>query len=216
MAKTSAHIRYRNRDNEIVPGATTVLGILNKPALVPWANKLGLSGIDVNKFVDDKAEIGTLAHAMVEAYLKGEQADTSDYSKNQIEQAENSLLSFFEWSKDKVLEPILLEAPLVSETYQYGGTVDCYCKLDGVLTLLDFKTSKAIYPEMMYQLGAYQLLLYENGHKVDQCRILRIGRDADEGFEERTKNLLGAEQAIFLNCLAIYNLQKGLKKEATN
>ena len=40
-----AHQRYKIEDGTIVPGVTTVVGILNKPALVPWANKLGLEGI---------------------------------------------------------------------------------------------------------------------------------------------------------------------------
>ncbi|GAI86127.1 unnamed protein product, partial [marine sediment metagenome] len=38
------------------------IGVLNKPALVPWANNLGLQGINVKDYVDDKADIGTLAH----------------------------------------------------------------------------------------------------------------------------------------------------------
>ena len=94
--RSKAHIRYRLADKTIVPGVTTVLNLLSKPALVPWANKMGLQGIDTSKYVDDKADIGTLAHAIITDKLTGKETDTSDYSKNQIDLAENSCLSFWE------------------------------------------------------------------------------------------------------------------------
>ena len=46
------HTVYKLASGARVPGVTTVLSVLNKPALVPWANKLGLEGIDVRKYVD--------------------------------------------------------------------------------------------------------------------------------------------------------------------
>ncbi len=211
--KTKAHTRYRDAEGNIVPGTTTILGILNKPALVKWANNLGLQGIDSSKYRDEMADIGTLAHYMILSYYKGTKPDTSEYSAKQIELADNCLLSFYEWEKGHAIIPILVEEPLVSEVWKYGGQIDLYCKLDGVLTLVDFKTGKAIYPEMMYQLAAYRQLLIDNGHQVDQCRILRIGRDEDEGFEERVKNSLFSELNLFSHCLEIYKLQKEIRKE---
>ena len=210
MTKTKAHIIYKTSDGTRVPGVTTVLGILNKPALVKWANNLGLQGIDSSKYRDAMADIGTLAHKMILDHFNKEQTDTSEYSKEQIDKAENCLLSFYEWLKGHDLEVVLAEAPLVSEQYGFGGTVDCLCKLDGVLTLLDFKTGKAIYPEMIYQLAAYRRLLKEP-QWPDQCRILRIGRDEDEGFEERVLTNLGREWQLFEHCLGIYQLQRALR-----
>jgi len=64
--RAKAHQRYRTSDGTIVPGVTTVIGILNKPALVKWANDLGLRGIDSASYVDETARIGTLAHEMVQ------------------------------------------------------------------------------------------------------------------------------------------------------
>ena len=76
-----------------MPGVTPILGILNKPALIVWANRLGLQGIDSTKYRDELADIGVLAHYLIMCDLTGETADVSDYSKNQIDQAENALLS---------------------------------------------------------------------------------------------------------------------------
>jgi len=50
--KTKAHTRYYLADGTLVPGSTTVCGVLNKPALVRWANQLGLQGIDSTKYTD--------------------------------------------------------------------------------------------------------------------------------------------------------------------
>jgi len=211
MNRSRAHITYKLQDGTAVPGVTTVLGILNKPALVKWANNLGLQGIDSTKFVDEKAAIGTLAHLMLADYLRGEETDTSEYSKVQIDQSENAVLAFFEWEKTHHIEPILIEEPMVSELYKFGGTIDCLGRINGNLCLLDFKTSRGIFPEMLIQVVAYRQLLVEHGHKVDQATILRVGRTDDEGFEERLVNQLDKRWEIFVHCLEIYRLNKEVK-----
>ncbi len=148
---------------------------------------------------------------MILAHFEGVECDTSEYSKDDIDKAENSLLSFFEWEKGKNINSTLLEVPLISEEYQFGGTVDFFGEIDGELFLVDFKTSKALYSEMFYQLAAYQVLLKENGHAAKKARILRIGRDKTEGFEERVFTDLSKHFDVFKYCLKIYNLQKELK-----
>lgn len=212
LKKTSkAHTIYKTQDGQRVPGATTITGLLNKPFLITWANRLGLEGIDSTKYRDEAASIGTLAHEMVQAHLQGYELDTSTYSQRDIDLAENALIKFYGWEKEHTIEPIICEIPLVSEKHRYGGTVDCYCKLDGVPTLLDFKTGKAIYPEMFFQLAAYEELLKEHGYPVEQRRILRIGRDETEGFEERSIPDTGKYFDIFKHLLSVYYLKKELK-----
>jgi len=207
-----AHIRYMNKDGGRVPGVTTFIGVLNKPALVPWANNLGLQGINVKDYVDDKADIGTLAHEMIFAHLKKEKVDTSFYSQKQIDLSENCFLKYLEWEKKHTLKPILLETPLVSEKYQYGGTVDNFCILDDIITLLDYKTSKAIYTEAHIQVSAYRNLLEENREeRLRQCAILRIGRDESEGFDFIKCSNMDKYFQIFLHCVGIYNLKKEVK-----
>ena len=206
--KTKAHTQYKLKNGTKVPGTTTIIGLLAKPALLKWANNLGLQGIDCFKYRDDKAEIGTLAHYLIMCYLKGEKPDTKDYTANQINQAENSILSFWEWEKSHPLKPILIETPLVSEKYCYGGTIDLLAEVNGDVCLIDFKTGKGIFPEMGYQLAAYRQLLIENDFQVDNARILRIGRDEDEGFEEKLFTSLSKEWQIFYHLREIYKLIK--------
>ena len=213
--KTKVHTIYRTKDGKRVPGTTTITGILNKPALVPWANKLGLQGIDSRKFVDEKAAIGTLAHYIVECYLKDIEPDLDDYSPNQVDLAENSVLKFYEWEENNPLTNVKCEMELVSEKHRYGGTEDIYAVLHGQNTLIDLKTSKAIYPEMWTQVSAYQNLLEEHGFIVDNVGILRIGRDEDEGFEykEISKTKLDLHWEKFKHCLKIYEIDKQLRRK---
>lgn len=207
----SHNSRYLNKAGKRVPGVTTFLGVLAKPALISWANKLGLQGIDSTKYVDSLAGAGTCAHYLIECHLKREKPILDDFTQNQIELAENSVLKFYEWEKNHELEVLGSELVLISEQYQYGLTIDLYCKLDGKKTLIDFKTGKAIYPEMTMQVAAYKHGLEENGYEVEDARILRIGRDETEGFEDRKLSNLDKGFEIFKHCISIYQLQKELK-----
>jgi hypothetical protein len=194
-----------------VPGVTTVLGVLAKPALIHWAWDLGCQGIDYKKFRDSLANAGSLAHYLVQCELTGEEPDTSSYSKEIIDLAENAVLKFYEWQKHRKIEVVLVEEPLVSEEHMYGGTADCVAVVDGELTLIDIKTSKRIYPEMVTQLSAYLKLLEENGYGgIQTARILRIGRTEDEGFEEQVFRVadLADHWSLFEHCLSVYQLKK--------
>ncbi|MBR3805105.1 MAG: hypothetical protein IKJ14_07150 [Clostridia bacterium] len=78
---SKAHTRYYDSTGAVVPGATTITGLLNKPALVLWANRLGLEGIDSTKYVDKAAKIGTLIHYLVECHITKQTPDLTDFTK---------------------------------------------------------------------------------------------------------------------------------------
>jgi len=209
--------KYRLENGDIVPGTTTILQELgwNKNTLVSWANRLGLLSIEARGFVDDKASIGKLAHAFVLAEFKSEQPNTEDYTAKQIELAKNCLSSYREWKEKRKVEPILIEKELVSEEFKYGGTPDFFGKIDEVLTLMDYKTGKGIYPEYIIQVSAYHNLIKEKGHEIQEIRILSIPRASDESFSEKIvkEDEIKAGFEIFKHLLAVYNLKGAIKKE---
>ena len=214
--KSKQHTIYKTSAGQRVPGVTTILGVLAKPALVKWANNLGLQGIDSTKYVDALASIGTLAHAMIlnelsgkgaESALEGKDADTKTL-------AENCYLSFCEWRKGHKIEPIALERVMVSELYRYGGTPDFIGLVDGVVEIIEFKTG-GIWPEHFGQLSAYAQLAIENGivtEPIRRFRALSIPRAETESFDEKVKTSVAVEWQIFEHCLAIYELKKKLEK----
>ena len=208
-----AHQRYRNAEGKIVPGVTTVTALLgtNKAVLIKWANNLGLQGIDSSKYRDEAADIGTLAHAMVTDKLAGKETNTDEYSKVQIDKAENAALSFWNWYNNHSVKVHAVEKQMVSEQYQYGGTCDIYATVDGKEEIIDLKTGKGIYSEYFIQVSAYRHLLEEDGHKIDQIRILNIPRTEDETFKDEIKVNTETYFEIFLNLLNVYKLLKKVR-----
>ncbi len=208
--KVKAHQRYYTASGQQVPGVTTVLGVLNKPALIAWANRMGLQGIDTNKYVDEAAAVGTLAHAMIIDALGGEPVRLGDFTADQLTRARYGVSVFEAWRKGHDLKPQLLEQALVSEEHHYGGTIDIVAQLDGEPVLIDFKTSSGIYEEHIFQVGAYWHLLNEAGIQIRGARILRIGRTEGDAMDEKVLSgtqVLNAWR-VFEHCLAIYRLKK--------
>lgn len=209
--KTKTHTVYRLGDGTRVPSVTTVLGVINKPALLKWAWECGMRGEDYRKVRDEAADIGTLAHYLIMCHLRGIEPDTAAYSPEQVKAAEVCLMKYWDWEKEHNIKPVLVEVPLTSEAYSYGGTVDCLARSDDDLLLIDYKTGKHIYDEMFLQLAAYAELLRGEGYYIKNARILRIGRDEREGFEERLVAKLEPYWQAFEHCLHLYNALKTIR-----
>jgi len=216
--KARAKEHYRNAAGEIIPSVTTVLNELNKPALVKWANKLGLQGVDSDRYKDELADIGTLTHYFIMCHLQEEVPNVSEYSPVQVDAAKACYKKYVDWELRNPVRPLLVEEALVSEKYQFGGRPDLFALCSGLFLLGDFKTNaKGIFPEMVYQVAAYRVLLIEQGYRVTRAVILRIGRDDPEGCEERilTPAELDSGFEIFARCLDIYNIKRGNKPLCT-
>lgn len=213
MVDTSVHIVYKKADGTRVPSVTTYLGVLAKPALIHWAWELGVQDLDYRKVRDQAGDIGTLVHYMILSQLTNVEPDLESYTVDELLAVESPMSKFHEWYSEHTVEPILVETSLVSEEFSFGGTPDFYGKVNGKLTLLDFKTGKSIYQEAFYQVAAYTKLLEEHGYPVETTRILRVGKSDNEGFEERSVGDLENSWRVFLACREIYELQKLVKKD---
>jgi len=212
MPKIAAHQQYKLNDGTIVPGVTTVLNLLAKPALIYWAWDLGRQGIDFRKARDKAGDIGTIAHEMIETDIKGGKFDPSEYAPNLVEKAENAYLAWLQWQDNFELTTLGSEIQLVSEKYKFGGTLDWIVKnKDGQIWLIDFKSSKDIYDEMHYQIAAYEQLWNENhpDQTISQCHILRLGKE-NGTFSHQKFNDLAKEWSIFHHLLSIWQLKKGM------
>jgi len=198
-------------NNERVPSVTTIIGQLDKPALLNWAWNCGLRGEDYKKVRDKAASIGTIAHYLCECYLKKETPKLDSYSKEDIEKAETAYLAFLDFVKKNSLEIVFSEKSLIHNNFKYGGTVDIYAKLNGKLALLDLKTSSGVYPEMRLQLAAYKEMLEFNEHKVEETHLLRIDKETGE-FTHYFFNDLKKELELFLMLRKVYDLKKDIWK----
>lgn len=157
---------YRLADGTKVAGVTTIISrFKNAGGLIYWAWQQGKDGKDFRETRDAAADAGTLAHAMVEAHLKGEAPEVvGDSAPKEIrEKAETAFLGFLEWAGTMNLRVVEQELSLVSEAHRFGGTLDCcVLTINDRLTIGDWKTSNGLYPDHLIQVAAYRGLFMEN------------------------------------------------------
>ena len=132
---------YITPKEKYYPSITTVLSIRNKKGLMEWRKRVG---DEVANYVSGKAASrGTKVHHMCEDYLNNMETDFPD----KWEKHKNDFLPWclFGQLKNKVLINISdiygQECGLYSDKYRVAGRVDCIAKYNGVLSIIDFKTS---------------------------------------------------------------------------
>lgn len=167
-------------DGQLVPGVTTILGVLDKPAIPKWAatqvaeyvadhadavehlRAMGrdpmiaaLKGIPWQKR-DDAATRGTTLHDHAERLLNGEDVELDD-DDPLLPVVEQAIAFMEEWQ----IEPVLVEQSVASREHRWAGRLDLgarYVRPDTGhrgLGIFDWKSGKALYPEYAWQLNAY-------------------------------------------------------------
>src|SRR5262245_53825616 len=160
------------------PSVTTVLEIINKPALGPWYAKeerryfetalravadqhatitagdlmtAVTAAVQGTKAADKEkakaATIGTAAHALIEWHTRRLLGEDLGPEPTVPDAAQWAVMAWQDWAKDVSFTPLLVEVPVSCRGCGYAGTADWIGKVNGVVTLGDYKTGKAIYPE---------------------------------------------------------------------
>lgn len=169
--KYSKHQSYLYKGKE-VPSVTTILKVFNKPSLLYWANWLGYKGLKYKEVLNEKADIGTKVHMAIECHIKNIYYVPIPCPNPEVIARYHR---FLEFTDDNKFKPIFSEKKLSTEGY--GGTIDCYCNLNGKYTIIDWKTSKDFYKSMFIQLSAYKKLLNDNGYVVEQAGVVLLHED---------------------------------------
>ncbi len=136
------------------PRVTSIVSIKAKPAL--YAFYAGLPDFKTGEDIKTKsAEEGTILHDTVEAILKNEPIEIPDKVKPAI----NAFMDFYN-ENDLIAHKI--EERVISKRHHFAGTMDVLAELNGVLGVLDIKTSVAIYRDYSMQTSAYIEALKED------------------------------------------------------
>jgi genome maintenance exonuclease 1 len=171
----------------VYPSVTTVLGSLDNAALDEWKKRVGE---EEAARVSKRATIkGTAVHEMCELYLKNSLTDLSPYQ-------------FIERDSFLKLKPILdarvgliyaQETPLFTKRQKMAGRVDLIAEFDGVLSIVDFKTSsrpkeRDWIKKYFVQETAYAMMLYEmKGIAVHQIvTVITVDHDEPQVFVEKS------------------------------
>ena len=214
MTKIRPPYKEMLKNGPFIGSVTTILNrFKNAGPLMYWAWEQGKEGKDFRETRDHAADIGTCAHAMVEANWRNEPFDAVPWASAVIEKALVAYEAYSEWARQTQLQVIEGEMPLVSETYRYGGTLDALM-LNGKLALGDWKTSGGVYPEYLLQLAAYRQLWEENFPDrpiTGGFHLLRFDKTYGD-FEHRYFAELETAWKAFALMLSLYERMKVLEK----
>jgi len=125
--------RYVTPEGNVYPSITTILGNQPKPGLVEWRKRVG--DIEANKIMREASTLGTAVHDLCEQYLYNYKLKTSNNEATGI----FNRLRFLLGNIDNIVG---LEIPLYSNQLKVAGTADCIAEYNGMLSVIDFKTSK--------------------------------------------------------------------------
>ena len=173
---------YNTPEGAMLPSITTVLSIRKKDGLIEWRKRVG---DDVANYISGNAvRRGIKIHEMCEDYLNNmyEDALFERYEKEHFlywclfTQLRDQALCYI----DKIYAQ---ETGLYSDKYKVAGRVDCIAEYNGVLSVIDFKTSTRErtddWNENYYIQGAAYAEMFEERTeiKVNQIVILVVTED---------------------------------------
>ena len=178
---------YQLPDGTRLPSVTTVIGAKGKQAIMEWRKRVGEE--QANKISRQASSRGTNLHTLCEKYLNNDEK----YFMSAMPDA---------FQMFKSIKPLLnkidnihyQEQALWSVKIGMAGRVDCIGEYDGVLSVIDFKTSKRVknkedIDNYFAQCTAYAMMYEELiGKPVDQLVvIMAVENDEPLVFIEKTE-----------------------------
>lgn len=138
-----------------------------------------------SKALAKAGDIGSQIHSLIEWTLRASLMEEPGPSPHICDKAQWGFMAWEDWRKSVNLKPVYVEQTVFSERYGYAGTMDLLAYVNGVLTVLDWKSGKAIYPESYLQNAAYRHAIREMGHgDPAQGIIVRLPKiETDPEFE---------------------------------
>jgi hypothetical protein len=118
--------------------------------------------------------IGTAIHAGIEWHLRTRLGEDAGPEPRLPEPAIWAVESWKDWARSVDLQPLAIERAVYCELCGYAGTLDLYARVAGVLSVIDWKSGKAIYPEAFLQNVAYRHAADRLALPSEQGLIVRL------------------------------------------
>lgn len=187
---------YVTPEGKKYPSVTTVVGATKKKAIMEWRQRVGEQ--EANRVSRIASGRGNNFHLLCEKYIQ------NDMPTNAMADAMELFYQIRPLIKKHIDNIWYQEQALYSDQLELAGRVDLIAEWDGVLSIIDFKSSKKLktkeqIEDYFWQETAYSLMLEERiGVPVDQIVTLMA---TDEGkplvFIERTEDhIMGLVKAI--------------------
>lgn len=162
---------YVTPSGKKLPSVTTVVGAMKKQSIMEWRNKVG--EVEANRISKLATGRGNRVHLLAERYLNNETIDWKREMPDAVEMF-RTLIPYL----GRIDNIHYQEQALWSETIGMAGRVDLIAEWDGVLSVIDFKTSKRIKKredifDYFAQCTAYSAMYEELvGKGIDQIVIV--------------------------------------------
>lgn len=188
---------YMTPDGKKLPSVTTVVGAQKKQAIMEWRRRVGDEV--ANKISKQATSRGTNVHTLCEYYLNNEPKPPGVVMPDAKE-----MFVSLKPLLNKINNIHYQEVGLWSNQLGLAGRVDCIGEYEGVLSVIDFKTSKKLkkiedIQDYFWQTTAYALMYEELvGVPIDDLVIIMAVQDSEPVvFKQKTADHIdGLVEAI--------------------
>lgn len=245
-----------------VPGVTTILQMLAKPGLIPWAagkavdrmrpflemlkaGMVDISQVNIDELLEnakkehrevkeEAGDTGSRMHEFIANFYRmirnGAKRTETQMTVGAVihgtnePQIEAAWTAFLKWDAKFLPHPVFVEKPVASH-HRFAGTLDFFGMMDCDLTIIDFKSAKAVYDETTMQVAAYAMALMETEptvDRIDRWACLRLDKETGEPeFVEYRAEEISSAALRFIKLVEYWHLTndwkqrvKGEKREA--
>lgn len=178
---------YRKEDGTLYISTTSILKVINKPALVYWFGREVYRALLKDPTLDEKTALaapyaasgsarsrGTTVHSIVEAYKQ-----TGAILTGIPQEFQGYASAFYQFMADHKVDIIEQEKTIFDDENKVAGTLDMYNKIGDHFHVTDVKTGKDIYDEVRLQLSSYAHMMRLAGHPVDEISVLLLETGED-------------------------------------
>ncbi len=160
------------------PSSTTILNAYpQSPQLTQWIAEKGWS--ESQRIKSEAGERGTRIHAACDLLEEGKELRKSDYSLEEW----YKICSFVDWYNEYQPEMIAMEIQVFSKAGGYAGRLDRIYKINGEITVLDFKSSRSLHEHFPLQFASYAKAVEENTDlEIAQTAALQLGASNKNGY----------------------------------
>tara|TARA_Y100000015_G_C2386308_1_gene87589 strand:+ start:290 stop:940 length:651 start_codon:yes stop_codon:yes gene_type:complete len=189
-AETSSTGRvYTTPTGTKYPSITTVLSILSEDGIRAWRQRVGEE--EATRISTRAANRGTAVHSITERYINNE----VDYAKDFMPNIIGNFTDLKSILDERLNNIRAQEVPLYSDHLRVAGRVDCVGEFDGILSIVDFKTSRKLKKKewitnYFAQEAAYAIMWEERtGEPITQLvTLITVDNEQPQVFIEHRDN----------------------------
>ena len=138
------------------------------------------NGWNAEKIKSEAGDRGSRIHNAIFNLLSGSELSMLDFNDDEW----NLITIFYLWYQEYQPEILFKETTVLHKKLRVAGTFDAVAKINGAITLIDWKTSKTFSDKFWYQTSFYKEAFESMGMgEIAQTAVLRLGTKHKKGYE---------------------------------